>query len=243
MAPSVEIRSETLEIRAHDLVQFDEEQAHFSIPYEAVQRVRTGPYTAPAGTFALANRQVAYADVKAGHFKHGQAWTFAAFDDPAKTVIVDLVDFDYALRPYDRIVVEVADPDATASAILAHVDKTASELDSQGQTAIAWTGLTTGTPVVSSDGASVGTVSHILGDLDEDLFEGIALRTQHGATRMVAAADIARMTDESVTLSLSSDACQSLPPVVLEDLREAVPGKGIFRRGPHWKKESNWREE
>lgn len=239
MTLHVELGEGTLEIRARDLVHFDEAEAHLSIPYEAIRQVRVEGYTPPAGTFALGNRAVAYADVTAGHYRRGPAWTFVAYDDPDKTVTLDLADFDFALRPYERVVLGVDDPEALGDALRARARGRQAAAGEDPE--IAWTALGAGDAVVATDGTHVGTVTHPLGDLDNDLFEGIAFRSGTlRAGQMARPADIARITPGEVRLNLTAEEAAALPPVALEDLREVAPGRGIFRHGPTWKRESDW---
>lgn len=242
MTLNVELGEGTLEIRARDLVHFDEAEAHLSIPYEAIRQVRVASYTPPAGTFALGNRQVAYAEVTAGHYRRGQAWTFVAYDHADKTLTLDLADFDFALRPYERMVLEVDDPQALGDELRARAGH--GQAAAGGDPEIAWTALGAGDAVVAKDGTHVGTVTHPLGDLDEDLFEGIAFRAGTlRAGQMARPADIARITPGEVRLNLTAEEAASLPAVALEDLREISPGRGIFRHGPTWKRESGWGDD
>jgi hypothetical protein len=253
MAVSVELREGTLEIRAGDLIHYDEDNAHFSIPYGAIRRVRPGPYTPPVGSFTLANREVTYAEVKAGHFRQGTVWTFCAYDDPEQTVVVDLEDFDFALRPYGRVVVAADDPAALAEAMRARVAKDTGPETDLGPPEVAWTGLGAGMAVLSKEGVRVGTVTHPLGDIAEDVFEGVAFRIgttgvrsagigAMGMSRMARPEDIARLTEAAVELNVSAQDIESLPPVQLEDLREIVPGRGIFRHHPGWRRDNRWND-
>ena len=239
MTLTVRLGDETLEVRAHDLVQYDEQDAHLSIPYEAIRAARPGPYAPPAGAFTLANREVAYADVLAGHYRRGTAWTFVACEDPERAVVLELDGYDYALRPYERLVLGVEDPEAFLAGL--ERKRRGSDLDAVESADIAWTALVAGIPVVARDGQTVGTVTHPLGDLQEDLFEGVAFRaTGLGAARMARPEDIARLTRQAVTLRLSAAEAAALPAVQLEDLREVRPGRGIFHRGPSWRRDDNW---
>jgi hypothetical protein len=52
---------------------------------------------------------------------------------------------------------------------------------------------------------------------------------------------IARLTADTVQLSLSAAEAEALPPVQLEDLREVAPGRGIFRH-PRWRRDDTWND-
>src|SRR2546430_16948053 len=43
-----------------------------------------------------------------------------------------------------------------------------------------WEALEPGTPVLASDGTPVGVVKEVLGSPEEDIFEGIICKTEHG---------------------------------------------------------------
>ena len=47
-------------------------------------------------------------------------------------------------------------------------------------TPISYEALAVGTPVLSSTGTQFGTVEHVLQVPEEDLFDGIAVKTKHG---------------------------------------------------------------
>ena len=68
---------------------------------------------------------------------------------------------------------------------------------------ISWLALTAGTKVVTSDGRHVGHVTHVLGDLSEDVFDGIGV--SHGLLGqvMVPRRAIARITRAAVYLSVA----------------------------------------
>lgn len=239
MTLSVQLGKDALEVRARDLVHFDEGEAHLSIPYGAIRQVRAGTYAPPPGTFRLGNHDVSYADVRAGHFRRGDAWTFAFYDRPEQTVTLDLVDYDYALRTYDRVVLGADDPAALAAALTERSRGERASLAADDE--VAWTALGPGVAVVASDGVRVGTVTHPLGDLEHDVFEGVAFRADaFGGARMARPEVIGRITAAEVRLTLTAAEARSLPPVALEDLREVSPGRGIFHHGPNWTRHSHW---
>jgi hypothetical protein len=70
--------------------------------------------------------------------------------------------------------------------------------------------LSVGTPVLSSTNAEFGTVEHVLQIPEEDLFDGIAVKTKHGL-RFVDRDQIADITTTLVRCSLSDEEAANLP--------------------------------
>jgi hypothetical protein len=76
--------------------------------------------------------------------------------------------------------------------------------------AISYKLLEPGTPVHASDGTRVGTVSQVLENRREHIFDGINMDTPSGP-RFVDAPEVARIAERMVTLSIDSEAAASLP--------------------------------
>jgi hypothetical protein len=70
--------------------------------------------------------------------------------------------------------------------------------------------LAVGTPVLSSSDAEFGTVEHVLQIPEEDLFDGIAVKTKHGL-RFVDRDQIADITTTLVRCSLTDEEAANLP--------------------------------
>jgi hypothetical protein len=78
--------------------------------------------------------------------------------------------------------------------------------------------LAAGTPVFSSDGDQIGTVTHVLAVPEEDVFDGIVIAEQldepgehvHGH-RFVDADQVGTIHERAVTLKLDTAACGDLP--------------------------------
>jgi hypothetical protein len=70
--------------------------------------------------------------------------------------------------------------------------------------------LAVGTPVLSSSNAEFGTVEHVLQIPEEDLFDGIAVKTKHGL-RFVDRDQIADITTTLVRCSLTDEEAANLP--------------------------------
>ena len=75
---------------------------------------------------------------------------------------------------------------------------------------ISYMALAVGTPVLSSSNAEFGTVEHVLQIPEEDLFDGIAVKTKHGL-RFVDRDQIADITTTLVRCSLTDEEAANLP--------------------------------
>ena len=78
--------------------------------------------------------------------------------------------------------------------------------------------LAPGTPVFSADGVRLGTVAHVLAAEAEDIFDGIVIGDlnhdvfdHHARHRFADAPEVAEIHERAVILTLSSDACRTLP--------------------------------
>jgi uncharacterized protein YrrD len=92
--------------------------------------------------------------------------------------------------------------------------------------------LEAGTPVYSSDGELVGTVTHVLSAPEEDVFDGIVIdeRKGPGGHRFADADHVDTLHERAVTLKLDVAACRALPspsanPAVMKD----DPAEGAHR--------------
>jgi hypothetical protein len=70
--------------------------------------------------------------------------------------------------------------------------------------------LESGTPVLSSDGAEVGKVTHVLADADEDIFDGLVIDTLAGP-RFADAPLVDELHEHGVVLTVPRDAIATLP--------------------------------
>lgn len=75
---------------------------------------------------------------------------------------------------------------------------------------ISWKVLEAGAPVRSRDGEEVGRVSHVLGDPQADIFDGLAIRVRAGH-RFVDAAQVGSIYEDRVELRLDAADCERLP--------------------------------
>jgi len=73
-----------------------------------------------------------------------------------------------------------------------------------------WEVLEPGTPVLASDGVPVGEVKEVLAVPEDDIFEGLILKTEHG-DRFADAELIDSIHERGVDLKLDSAAAGNLP--------------------------------
>ena len=101
---------------------------------------------------------------------------------------------------------------------------------------IAWKAIEPRTPVYSSDGEAVGKVSKIVGDVDADVFTGIAVSLNLlGADRLVDSERVRGIWPDRIDVDLSADEVQRLPeyedvPVVRWRPDEGGFFSRLFRR-------------
>ncbi len=112
--------------------------------------------------------------------------------------------------------------------------------------AISYQAARAGTPVLTHDGAKIGTLEHVLEVPDLDLFDGVVVSTGHGLRfidadliEVITAAYIRTTLDQSQALLLRAP---DGPPVyhvdALEDTGDSMHDRlgRLFRR-PHWVRE------
>ena len=100
-------------------------------------------------------------------------------------------------------------------------------------------GVVQDTPVRTSDGETVGTLSDMLGSDQEDIFHGIVVHLgRFGHHVFVGADQVALMTRAHVDVSLSSDEIHALPKH--DEERQFDLGMvGLFRKHPGWVREKD----
>jgi hypothetical protein len=115
-------------------------------------------------------------------------------------------------------------------------------------TPISYEGAVRGTPVLSTSGATIGTLDHVLAVENLDIFEGIVIATHHGI-RFVEADSLGQITTTHIQTSLSDDDAAALtppdgPPVYSvdaladsgHDMHDIV---GRFFGRAHWKRNTD----
>jgi uncharacterized protein YrrD len=75
---------------------------------------------------------------------------------------------------------------------------------------ISWKVLEIGAPVHSRDGEDVGKVTHVLGDPDADIFDGLVIRGGLGH-RFVDATQVESIHENGVVLTLDAAESERLP--------------------------------
>jgi hypothetical protein len=112
--------------------------------------------------------------------------------------------------------------------------------------AISYKAAVIGTPVLSTSGAQIGTLEHVLEVPDLDLFDGIVIAT-HAGLRFIDADQVREITRSHIQSSLDDTGASQLPPpdgppVYRVDALQYtghsfhdVLGR-LFRR-PHWTRE------
>ncbi len=71
--------------------------------------------------------------------------------------------------------------------------------------------LPRGVPVHTSDGVEIGKVHRVQDNAREHIFDGIVITTPDGR-RFVDAPEVARITEERVTLTIDAAEARELPP-------------------------------
>lgn len=91
-------------------------------------------------------------------------------------------------------------------------------------TALHYSAVHPGTPVIASDGAEVGTVQQVVDNYDEHILDGIVIRDSGGETRFVDGPEVIRTFERAVVLSIDSAEVATLGP--------PENGPGTFRADP-----------
>ena len=78
--------------------------------------------------------------------------------------------------------------------------------------AVHYTAVAKGTPVISSEGEQVGTVVEVLDNYREHIFDGLVIQTDDGVHRFVDAPEVARTAERAVTLTITNAEVAQLGP-------------------------------
>ena len=105
--------------------------------------------------------------------------------------------------------------------------------------------MSVGTPVLSATDSQFGTVEHVLQIPEEDLFDGIAVKTEHGL-RFVDRDQITDITTTLVRCSLTDDEAAALPApkgtLVLHPDTERDEGPSLTARFGRLFGREKWKE-
>ena len=106
------------------------------------------------------------------------------------------------------------------------------------ETTVAWRAMPYRAPVVAADGAVIGIAESLLGDEEEDIFHGIAVKSSKGGKHFeVPAARIKKITEKHVVTDLIPDDIATLQPYRDEHWFHIGWG-GLFRKHPEWDERS-----
>ena len=96
---------------------------------------------------------------------------------------------------------------------------------------IAWRAVTADTPVFAAGGTRVGKVTDVVGSDEGDIFHGVVVDLDDGGREvLVAADDVAAITDARIEARLTADAVRSLPPFEAAESYH-IGNVGILRQG------------
>ena len=91
-------------------------------------------------------------------------------------------------------------------------------------------------PILDSAGGRIGTAESLLGDEEDDIFHGIAVKLQDGRHVEIPAARLGRITRSAVHTKVDPSEVDSLP-----DYREEhwfhIGWGGLFRKRPEWRED------
>ena len=106
--------------------------------------------------------------------------------------------------------------------------------------AISYKVLARGTPVLSSDGARLGTVRRVHEATRENIFDGIDIDTAEGV-RFVDAPEVARIAERAVTLTFPAVEADRHLHIRGSRLARVVAGAATVRRARRWGREARRR--
>jgi hypothetical protein len=104
----------------------------------------------------------------------------------------------------------------------------------EDQPALAWIAMPYRAKVVGADGTEIGSAESLLGDEEEDIFHGIAVKVQGGRLVEIPAARVKRITALGVATDLDRSDVAQLEPYKEEKWFHIGWG-GLFRKHPEWK--------
>lgn len=100
---------------------------------------------------------------------------------------------------------------------------------------VAWIRTPYHAPVLDRDGNEFATTESLLGDENEDIFHGLAVKLKHGGrVAEVEAAQVSRITLSAVHTDIAAEAVEELPAYREERWFHLGEG-GLFRKRPEWK--------
>ena len=111
---------------------------------------------------------------------------------------------------------------------------------------ISYMALEVGTPVLTASGTEFGRVEHVLQVPEEDLFDGIVVKTHSHGLRFVDRDQVEDITTTTVSCTISDDAVDSLPApkgsLVLHSDPEHDEGRSLTARWGRLFGREHWKE-
>jgi len=100
---------------------------------------------------------------------------------------------------------------------------------------VSWRVIDAGMPVRASDGTVVGHVTHVLGDSERDIFDGVGFRKAlFSRHRMAPFSMISRITNRAVYLNVTADQADACPSYQEEHVYQ-IGTTGFFRHRDGWR--------
>lgn len=78
--------------------------------------------------------------------------------------------------------------------------------------AVHYSALEKGVPVFSSDEVEIGKLRDVLDNYREHIFDGLVIETAAGDLRFVDAPEVRRTAERAVTLTITAEQAEQLPP-------------------------------
>jgi hypothetical protein len=107
----------------------------------------------------------------------------------------------------------------------------------EDEPAIAWKAMPYRATVVAMDGTDIGTAESLLGDEEEDIFHGIAVKTRSGRLVEIPAVHVKKITAKGVVTDLDASGVAALGNY-REEKWFGIGWGGLFRKHPEWKSRS-----
>jgi len=109
----------------------------------------------------------------------------------------------------------------------------------EDEQAVAWRARPYRAKVYAMDGTEIGTAESLLGDEEEDIFHGIAVKRHSGGpTAEIPATRIKKITEKGVATDLDSTDVAALQAYREEHWFHLGWG-GLFRKHPKWDRDSS----
>ncbi len=101
---------------------------------------------------------------------------------------------------------------------------------------VAWTATPYRAPVLDSAHNEIGTAESLMGDENDDIFHGLAVKLHHGRMVEVAAAHVTKITTDRIFTDIAPADVANLPEY-REERWFHVGWGGLFRKHPKWEQE------